>query len=283
LEHKFLLGIGAQKAGTSWLAKYLQKHPDVFLSPLKEMHFFDSKYLNEFSHVEKKFEQRRNKLFNENRNSSIFQHLDARIKMNSDIKKYIEYFKKFGAQHAFIGEITPSYSLLKRENFLQIKNDIPFETNVILILRNPIDRFWSQLNFTPSLANNLDCTKISRYLNKKIYWERSNYERLVVDIFEVFDTPNITIAFYENIFSKDLRTKNDSIRKMIESIGIEYHPKLLSTEKKVNKTKSKAKLDENARREAFHSFSSIFQFIAEKEELKDYLPTEWKTDIKKYT
>ena len=34
------LCIGAHKAGTTWLQKVLETHPDVFL-PMKEIHFFD--------------------------------------------------------------------------------------------------------------------------------------------------------------------------------------------------------------------------------------------------
>ena len=32
----FLLGLGAQKAGTSWLWRYLKSHPQAALGPLKE-------------------------------------------------------------------------------------------------------------------------------------------------------------------------------------------------------------------------------------------------------
>lgn len=35
-----LLIIGAQKAGTTWLADNLRQHPDIFLTG-KELHFFD--------------------------------------------------------------------------------------------------------------------------------------------------------------------------------------------------------------------------------------------------
>ena len=37
----FLLGIGAQKAGTSWLYEYLARRDEIFMSPIKEMHVFD--------------------------------------------------------------------------------------------------------------------------------------------------------------------------------------------------------------------------------------------------
>ena len=35
------VGIGAQKAGTSWLAKALSEHPEVYIHPKKECHFFN--------------------------------------------------------------------------------------------------------------------------------------------------------------------------------------------------------------------------------------------------
>ena len=38
------LGIGAQKAGTTWLAANLRRHPDVFIPERKELHFFDNKW-----------------------------------------------------------------------------------------------------------------------------------------------------------------------------------------------------------------------------------------------
>lgn len=38
--------IGAQKAGTSWLAKAISQHPDIFIPKSKEIHFFN--HLNNF-------------------------------------------------------------------------------------------------------------------------------------------------------------------------------------------------------------------------------------------
>ena len=37
----FFVGIGAQKSGTTWLARMLAGHPDVFVTPVKEIHYFD--------------------------------------------------------------------------------------------------------------------------------------------------------------------------------------------------------------------------------------------------
>lgn len=39
--HPTFLVIGAQRSGTTWLAAMLRSHPDVYVSPTKEIHFFD--------------------------------------------------------------------------------------------------------------------------------------------------------------------------------------------------------------------------------------------------
>ena len=38
------LGIGAQRAGTTWLYNCLNEHPDVFVSSAKEIHFFSHEF-----------------------------------------------------------------------------------------------------------------------------------------------------------------------------------------------------------------------------------------------
>jgi len=38
------IGIGAPKAGTTWLAGVIARHPDVFMPAIKETHFFDYPY-----------------------------------------------------------------------------------------------------------------------------------------------------------------------------------------------------------------------------------------------
>ena len=44
MTNTLLLCIGAQKAGTTWLADYLRDHPEVHLPPVKEVHFFDARF-----------------------------------------------------------------------------------------------------------------------------------------------------------------------------------------------------------------------------------------------
>ena len=41
-EKVFILGVGCQKGGTTWLHKQLDKHPNVNMGFTKEYHVFDA-------------------------------------------------------------------------------------------------------------------------------------------------------------------------------------------------------------------------------------------------
>ncbi len=45
------LCVGAQKAGTSWLYQQLEPHPDFWMPPVKELHYFDQSKQNEASFI----------------------------------------------------------------------------------------------------------------------------------------------------------------------------------------------------------------------------------------
>jgi hypothetical protein len=51
------IGIGAQKAGTTWLARNLQAHPEIHM-PRKEVHYFDRKIRDKRSPVARFFGKR---------------------------------------------------------------------------------------------------------------------------------------------------------------------------------------------------------------------------------
>lgn len=98
------LGIGAQKAGTTWLHQNLQHHPDFYFPPhIKEIRFFD-----------------------------------ARFYMSP--AQYAEFFAPAGDH--FTGDITPGYGALGVSRIRFIRKLLP-DVKLVLILRNPIDRAWS--------------------------------------------------------------------------------------------------------------------------------------------
>lgn len=98
------LGIGAQKAGTTWLHHMLEQHPGVRFPAGKEVHFWDA---------------------NRARGLEWYRALFAG--------------EAPGTKN---GEITPAYSLLPATVVAEIRELNP-ALRVIYLLRNPIERAWS--------------------------------------------------------------------------------------------------------------------------------------------
>jgi hypothetical protein len=105
------LVIGAQKCGTSALYEYLSKHPDITPAPIKEIHFFDQD-----------------------------------TTYGRGLTWYHSHFPlpfKLGPQ-AICFEATPSY--LYRPASAQRIHDYDPGIKLIVLLRNPVDRAYSQWN-----------------------------------------------------------------------------------------------------------------------------------------
>lgn len=103
------IGLGAQRAGTTWAYNCLAEHPDVFMTRKKELHFF---YVN----------------------------------YGRGLAWYEEQFAEAGAAKAR-GEITPDYMYHERA-LANIARDVP-GAKVFVILRNPVDRAISAYALHP--------------------------------------------------------------------------------------------------------------------------------------
>lgn len=130
------LCIGAPKSATTWLHKRLGMHPDIFLPKCKELHFFDTPYVNT--------------------------NLAGSTSLGSDDKGKLGYYKPYdmasrrhwrwylfqfqGGRQLVKGDITPTYARASEENIASIAMKIP-NIKIIYILRNPIERAWSGASY----------------------------------------------------------------------------------------------------------------------------------------
>jgi hypothetical protein len=145
------LVIGAQKSGTTWLDRNLRSHPDIWLPPEKEIHFFDFPPLIPFFFL----------LFAPERPVRCW----AKNRMIRDFKKvrggeqslgwYLKYYIGVRTQRWYVslfkpaaqqiaGEITPRYAILGEKHIAKVHQLMP-NGKIIYLLRNPIDRIWSDL------------------------------------------------------------------------------------------------------------------------------------------
>jgi len=153
------LGIGAQKAGTTWLHRSLATHPDVWVPSEKELHYFDEKYVRSASirrppvgdDVESerwRRQMRRQLLSYRDRDpdqSELAWALTYFLEPPSD-EWYARLFQRRRANQV-AGEFTPDYSTLPIETIRHIYEIMP-GGKIIFFVRNPIERAWSQAAMT---------------------------------------------------------------------------------------------------------------------------------------
>jgi hypothetical protein len=129
------LCIGAQKAGTTWLYEQLDSHPDFWMPPFKEIHYFD-----ELSRTRRVFPPRRR----DDRDFFVLENMKSlSARSYIDVENYARLFVPKGS--LLSGDITPAYSMLNDEIIHRIIDHFP-TLKVIFLARDPVARAWSHLS-----------------------------------------------------------------------------------------------------------------------------------------
>ena len=146
-----IVGIGAQKAGTSWLSEILAQHPKIWTPPFKEVQFFNHRFVPEH----------RKWLpwhFRRSKENIVRRHVAKGIPMSPEMAVYLseitqgEMFTERWYRSVFAPapqgtrpiDITPEYSTLPAEGVDYIRDFLP-NAQFIYVIRHPVDRAISQL------------------------------------------------------------------------------------------------------------------------------------------
>jgi Sulfotransferase family len=128
--------VGAPKAGTTSLYHYLDQHPAIYMSPVKEPAYFAFDLL----------ERKRQLGIAEPDPAGMRAYLDGpmtehRTGVISDWEQYLKLFKNV-AQETAVGEVSGNYLGSSRAP-AAIRDRIP-EARIVMILRDPVERLFSQ-------------------------------------------------------------------------------------------------------------------------------------------
>jgi hypothetical protein len=177
------LVIGAQKAGTTALYHYLKQHPQIYMSPVKEPHFFS-------------FEGEG--AAGSGRNST--DHI-------TDIEAYRDLFAEVSTETA-IGEASPSYIYVPQSSE-RIRYHVP-AAKLIAILRDPADRAYSNFLYALKLGREplTDFARALRAEDDRIlngsgafwhYQRKGFYYEQLKRYFDRFDRDQIRVYLYEDL------------------------------------------------------------------------------------
>lgn len=144
--------IGAQKAGTTWLHRNLQAHPQVWMPKEKELHYFDEK-LGATTSLRSKLRGKR--AMDERWRRQVRRQMGRYAKFSlPDIAWDMRYFLGSWNDDWYaslfiqgggktVGETTPDYSVLNRKRIAHVREIMP-DARIVFMMRNPLERAWSQ-------------------------------------------------------------------------------------------------------------------------------------------
>lgn len=269
-----LLCIGAQKAGTSWLAKMLGNHDDIKFSKYKEIHYFD--YIDGLNN------QLPNRLLSNIAHSltldidkvtqNIFNSKQSGIESMGKILDDNWYINQFTMGSRYLADFTPEYALISNESFQHIKT-LSTSQKIIFIMREPIGRTLSAIQYFYQ-NRNIDIDSIEPETLKKralseLFISRSKYEATLEKIKLNFSDEDVLYLFYEDMMQDKQSTLNKVTNFLnIDPIAIES----TALNKKVNSSKGY-----NFPQEIITTLEiELEETISKVNEHIGYIPKEWR-------
>ncbi|MCP4142733.1 MAG: sulfotransferase [Chloroflexi bacterium] len=242
------IGIGTQRSGSSWLYRRLGEHPELWLPPIKEIHFFDRLDATADARKKKFYKDFRNR-YRSYRSPEQVPKV-KRPNLSWDInyffrpKNFIWYSSLFsqGADRV-TGEVTPEYMTLSKEVVKKIYAHNP-KMKMIFIMRDPIDRIWSAAARHFVINNKRVIRKIGEeellsFVKKRATILRANYLRTLSVWESIFPTDQIHIDFFDNIQDNP----NEVLLRIFGFLGVKASTEYMLVEpyKRVASSTKKAK------------------------------------------
>lgn len=239
-----LFGIGATKAGTSWLQYYLDRHPEVHLWTHKELHYFDAldrgQVMEQIDGLcEKRLALRAKMRQAEGDRLEKLRFEVAEIDrylglLGQGVERpgaYVSFLKKGRKGARVVGDITPAYALLSEARLRKMAGLGPV-TKFIYLLRDPIDRLWSNIRMMAGWKGGSDKDVADRAHwifdrwtrgEERALAERCDYEGPLTRILSAIPEKDRFLGFYEELFQAD------TVTRICAFLGISPRPAPLDT------------------------------------------------------
>ncbi|CAA0124412.1 Uncharacterised protein [BD1-7 clade bacterium] len=251
----FILGVGGQKCGTTWLYRYLNSFSHVNMGFCKEYHVWDRKY--SCLH----FSQKR--LWELRNFSDVRQYF-----MVSSSGYYENYFSRLIKGNTRItGDITPSYAGLTADAYATIKQRLEakgFQVKVVFLMRDPVQRCWSSQRMNArqdKRFRNIDLsdvelnTQFKRSLSGSGFVGRTQYENTIRNLEQVFEPEALYLGIYETMYELD------NLKKLSAFCGVPVKSEF--SKKVINRSPSRSLTVENTDA-CFKQFRSTYIYCYER-------------------
>lgn len=278
-EPKLLICIGTQKAGTTWLSDYMRSRSDVHAPPVKEVHYFDARFMPKWC---AKYEQEMLAGFQAEvaaltmatcGDPAVQQRLAAmllRFRMIADPREYMRFMNWGRRSASILFEATPDYAMVGREGFAAMRN-MAEDVRLIFLIRNPADRFWSSLRFNKTHRPDFDIEAMfDKLIDREDFRLLADYGRTIAEARAAVGPKRLHVAFYETLFTAG------TMQAICRFAGLEYIAPDFNAR---SNPSSPLEMPEEKRRRAIEAYAKAYRDIAAL--FPESLPDSWRADLER--
>ena len=159
------------------------------------------------------------KRFNKNKRRRskmcVIQKIEAMRLMPQIYFDHFDYIYCRNQNISHVGDITPAYALLPKNIFNFIKQGLEakgFKVKVVFLMRDPVERAWSQLRMknrlnherkgAPKISPRTEFKQLKEFYKKNSCISRTRYQETCSTIEKVFPLEDIYYGFYESFFNQ---------------------------------------------------------------------------------
>lgn len=226
------LGIGAMKAGTTWLYAVLDRHPQLHFTPEKELHYFYHRYVDSalLSEPRRLQNARERYIF---RFDPAKANID-RIRQNLHwVSAYLDtpvdnfwYRNLFQLRHAqmYACDFSNLNAHLPAQAWPQIAAQC--ETlRVLYTMRDPVRRLWSHAKFHLEVTGQTENLRnwgpgeFDRFVRQPHIWNNAEYGRVLRNLRAGLPPDSWKAIFYEDLH----RDQTGTLRDIEGFLGVKHH------------------------------------------------------------
>jgi hypothetical protein len=255
-ERSFLLSLGNQKCGTTWLHRYLRAKPNFNGGALKEYHTWDALDVPLQKHWVVTSEE------------ELTEYTEICFKMQQIEDYYFDYFQSlYSDQINLCGDITPSYSGLDapRLNYIKTKfAERDITVKAVILIREPVSRIKSAVRYNLDrsyykegiVPGTTDFSiALSQYYLSAHCRMRTCYHDTITKAWDVFGKANVHVGIYETMFTLP------EIESLSEFCGVSVTTELAN--KRINKTQNEVETIPSLESEIRNAYHDVYKYCYE--------------------
>ena len=260
----FMIGVGGQKCGTTWVNRHLERDPSCFITRF-EMHVWDALTIPVCAgrmlpppSLSRRFDAAAARLRGKLEPSRVL-----RYRFQQDTGAYFDFFDAALSRPGTVlaADITPSYAGLSVETLRQLRSEMEgrgYRVAALFIMRDPVERCWSAIRMrrdkkSDEFRGEDVETSLRRHFDTDSFRMRTEYHRTVDRLTEAFPPEDLMFAFTETLFTPE------GVDRLSAFLGIK--PDYSHTQTRVNARAKSGHISEDLQREIAESYAEVYRAI----------------------